>query len=222
MPPKLARLMLIFGFTTFVHNGAAQTLQNGPDVGPDERLEAFFTRLLPVGAGTPPRFTFTLHFLPSFHPESRIVVSCGLNSVATVYVQTAQKSIRNAIAENDKAARHRSVPDLARAVGLRSERLSLSPEQAWRWFDSLLTALSSSANVARQQTMGSVSDREVAIQLDGTLYATEVEIGQTRFSTSVVGSELETALTSSDAPIIRAMTSIRTEAASMLRVTPGR
>ena len=197
-------------------NAASQISR--PEIRPEQRLEEFLAQVVPTGNSRAEEFRLTLSFLPSFHPECRIVVVGKLHSDTTVYYQTSEKPILKTMAASQAEGKDFGIGDLVRVAGVRSTTLPLSREQAKSWLVKLASAFSSVVGQTEHSLVGATASNGILVHLDGTLYTATLEIGETRLSAVVTGSEIDEPAADDDPPMVRVMNSVRSQVASLSKL----
>jgi len=145
-------------------------------------------------------FMLVLRFVPSFHPESQIVVRYAVSGTASVDYRAAQASFEDVW--RTYYCRDLDNKALLRLMGVKKSSLALPDAVVQRWFEDLWRAWVASAPILEQEAYGST------VQLDGTRYHLDYYDAQKHLSLSVMGSEIPYE-EAGDLPIVQWMNRVR-------------
>jgi len=165
----------------------------------------------------PKRFVVVLRYLPSFHPEVQIVLSYDLLSNGEAEYKTLRAPLREFF------ERHKDTRNVGGAEALpvvESCRIPISGDQMRRWFFELLDRIGSSAITVGRQAMELDGSKVVRVQLDGTRYCIDMEMGGDRLSLAVQGSEIGACCASKDADLVRWMDTVRRRVYESVKRSP--
>ncbi|HLB87421.1 MAG TPA: hypothetical protein VJK29_07190 [Terriglobales bacterium] len=178
----------------------------------DQMIDSLFPR--PSSDGNN-RFLMSLRFLPSFHPESQIVLSYSIESRAGVEYLTLSKPLMPLIDADEARGLVRHPQELASLAGLKRSYFSVTPQQMKEWLRGLLDSLASSGPWLNDRATQHDGTREASVTLDGTRYVLELETTEDNLSLIVVASELDTGGESEDPSVVKWMNSVRREITKM-------
>jgi hypothetical protein len=203
MSVPIRAIALVFGQVVVVGAFVAASLggqpnQRGKDIGEEVRERALQTRRdSPLEAP----LAIIICFLPSAHPESKLVIR--FKSRTDVRVESVRASVESS--EAIRKLRGAGPVDIAAAVALmrvNRRELKVDPGLAKAWLTDFHTIASPSlAAIGKNAFDGT-------LQLDGTLYQLRYTAGEADITISVPGCEIGTDCTH-DFPLVQWMENVR-------------
>ncbi len=189
-----------------VGNTECQLVQMHPD--PEVYRQILDTALpIKLDEGGTSKFSIVLRFLPSFHPESQIVIRYDGGDTVSVEYMAAKVQLSAVLRKYFSGTR---TPDIAKAATLmevRAELLRVSTETVRDWFHEFWSSLSASAEPLERKGFA----RE--IQVDGTQYMLQYQEGTNHLTFQYAGSELNQDVNTAgnDLPLVKWMIKIYNE-----------
>ena len=164
-----------------------------------------------LGKGRTNMFSLVLRFLPSFQPESQIVIRYDGNNNASLEYMVATVQLNAVLSRYFANTRTPDIAKAARLMDVKQAPLVISDEIVRSWFHELWTALSASTELLEKRGLA----RE--IQADGTQYILHYQEGVNHLTFEYGGSELNNEATTNqyDLPLVKWMMKIRKEVAKL-------
>ena len=190
---------------------AGRLVQTNPDPKIcSQILDAAFRTNLQEGTET--SFSLRLRFLPSFHPESQIVIRYEQNGHVSVDYMVATVQLSTVIQSHFINIPVPDIAEAAKLMDIKQKSLALSEGTAQKLFHDLWAALAASTALMERKAYA----RE--IQLDGTQYILQYQEGGNSFTCAYMGSEVghEDPNDMYDLPIIKWMIAVRQEVAKLV------
>ena len=183
-------------------------------VGPEVYEQVLASVFAPPANSKDTRFVMKLRFLPSFHPESEVIVDHSLRSRGTITVRTAKEIVSDAIDEYFTRTGVKDPATLASSVSMRRVDRDLPVGKTAAWVHAFWTALAESVPLLDRKSLEHDGTDMITIQLDGTEYRLEYEDSMHKISLVFRGSAVgfNDANDSGDLPIVRWMNAVRLEA----------
>jgi hypothetical protein len=163
------------------------------------------------------RYTLALTYLPSFHPETQIILRSDLSSHAEAVYQTLRVPLMATLKDFGSRNQQYDSSTLIAATGFRRAVNAVPYERMSSWLRDLLDSMARSASLVGERTLEAQRSGEVTILLDGTKYRLDVYSGQDHLAMEVVGSEVDGGDAPDELPLVRSMNLIRRQVQNLIR-----